>query len=58
MERFQASRTTIYRWVDEGSKNDLPDFPSPVKIHGGNAWIREEIHAYEAEVRRIRDETL
>lgn len=58
MARYQVSRSTIYRWVDEGGKRGAPDFPSPVKIGGGAAWIREEIHAYEAEVERIRDETL
>jgi predicted DNA-binding transcriptional regulator AlpA len=56
---FQVSSpSTIYRWLDEGGKNGEPDFPSPVKIMGGTAWIREEIHTYMAVIKKNRDEKL
>lgn len=55
LEIFQVSRSTIYRWLDEGGKDGEPDFPTPVQIHGGPAWIREEIHRYMDDVKRIRD---
>ena len=55
VKMFQVSRSTIYRWVAEGGRKGEPDFPTPVKIHGGSAWIREEIHAYMDAVKAIRD---
>jgi predicted DNA-binding transcriptional regulator AlpA len=42
--------------MDEGGKKGQPDFPTPVKIRGGTAWIREEIHAYMDMLEKIRDE--
>ena len=55
MAMFQVSQSTIYRWVEQGGRKGEPDFPTPVKIHGGSAWIREEIHAYMEAVKAIRD---
>ena len=43
-ERYQVSRSTIWRWL-----KDTPNFPHPVKLAGSTRWRLSDLEKWEQE---------